>query len=341
MAAVPNTRHASRIPIFVEHKTAHPQQRLLPPIPSPTKPRHLRLNHSVLNTIHEAALEETIVMLDQYPSNTIFLVEDSDDRQTPESDERQKPESETSSVSSRFETSLTSTPATTLNEIETYGSFSDYERAYVQYLVADLQRQKWTIVTGLRHALDKTQFLTIQLHISMSPLYTFITILQELSHSSETVQILQEQVIDQQTAIKHQIDETRLAIRELLNTNQADIRECEVLVKKHANSGLDIALELRLAVNHLMIALAAKEDVDIDKFDNSHNDELSHQQTKLADFSARVRSLVENIEEENNELDKCIGDVNKMVHQIKGLLVRHVDRKSAVRKMLQNLLRRV
>ncbi|KAI5268646.1 hypothetical protein E4T47_07693 [Aureobasidium subglaciale] len=287
------------------------------------------------------SLEDTLVKFDQYPSCAIFLVEDSDDRKTPESDERQTSESETSSVSSQFETSLTSTSATTLNKTETCGSSSDYERTYTQYLVADLKRQKWATATGLRHALDKTQFLTIQLHTSMSPLHTSITILQELCHSSETVRILQEQVIDQQTAIKHQIDETRLAIRELLNTNQADIRECEVLVKKQANSNLDLALEERLAINHLMIALAAKDNADIDKFDNSHNDELSNQQTELADFSARVRSLVESIEGEDNELEKCIGDVNKMVHQIKGVLVRHIDHKSAIRKMLQKLLRRL
>ncbi|KAI5237443.1 hypothetical protein E4T43_08066 [Aureobasidium subglaciale] len=298
---------------------------------------------AVPNTRHASSnttLEDTLVKFDQHPSCTIFLVEDSDDRKTPESDERQTSESETSSVSSQFETSLTSTSATTLNKIETCGSSSDYERAYTQYLVANLKRQKWATATGLRHALDKPQFLTIQLHTSMSPLHTFITILQELCHSSETVRILQEQVIDQQTAIKHQIDETRLAIREL-NTNQADIRECEVLVKKQANSNLDLALEERLAINHLMVALAAKDNADIDKFDNSHNDELSNQQTELADFSARVRSLVESIEGENNELEKCIGDVNKMVHQIKGVLVRHIDHKSAIRKMLQKLLRRL
>ncbi|KAI5202873.1 hypothetical protein E4T39_04450 [Aureobasidium subglaciale] len=324
---------AQRIPVFVDHKPARPQQNSLPSIPSPTKPRHLRLNHSVLNTIHESVLEETVVELDQYPSSTIFLVQDRDDRQTPES--------ETSSTSSQFEISLSSTTGTALSETETCETNKDYEEAYTKYLVADLQRQKWTVATNLEYALDKTQFLTNQLHSSMSPLYTFITILYNLSGSSETVQILQEQVTDHQATINLQTEETRLAIRDLLHKNQTDIRECEVLIKKHANSNLDLALVERLAINHLMIALATKESADIDKFDNSHDDELSDQKDKLAEFGARVRSLVQGVEEKNAELETCVVNVNKLVHRIKNFIGLAVENESAIRKILRKLLRRL
>lgn len=253
-------------------------------------------------------------------------------RPVEQEDEQQSLNSDTSSPSSQPETSFTSTDPTTISEDPSNKSCTkttNYLDAYQRYRLISLQSRKLTQATSLHIALDKTQLLTNQLHVSTNPLNRLLSILYQLPESSTAIKDLREQATTQRTAITHKTEDSRLAIRNLLKTNQPLIRECEVLLKDATTSNLSLFTQERLAVNRLLTTMSSNENVKIEA-----DEGLELQQDVLAKFNEYVGGLIESLEMQNKGLEAMIGEVNQKVRSLEGEIDGYVRDKRSLRKML-------
>ncbi|THW94875.1 hypothetical protein D6D15_01797 [Aureobasidium pullulans] len=315
-----------RIPIRTDslsndQPTTLPHQKELPPVPSPSRPRHLRLNHKVLSTIYESSADEnkarwSIRPVPQHEDEHEEDVPDSTTSPGQDDEDERSMISHSSSHSSKLEISVTSTDPTSVTESQicNISSTTDhYTKAYQEYRIISLTSRKLTFATNLHTTLDKTQLLTNQLHVSTLPFNILTAILHQPTKSSSTLEDLREQVASQQAAIKNKTEDIRLTVRTLLTSNQSLIRESEVLLKENAKSNLELFTQERLAVNRLMATLASNEHVKVEK-----DQDLEHQQNTLTTFNEYVGSLVENLEMQNVGLESLIREVNQKVKSLEG-----------------------
>lgn len=325
----------------------HPLYKELPATPSPSKPRHLRLNHKVLSTVYESPVDEQKALEMERTRWSIRPV--AKDEKEPDTDlvpeiaslhqdeeEKHSLNSQSSAYSSQHKTSLTSTDPTTACESEICSNpttTSDYKDAYQQYRLVSLKSRKLTIATNLHVTLDKTQMLTNQLHVSIQPLNLLNTILHRLSGSSTTLEDLKERAALQIAASNNETEEIRTTIRILLTTNQTLIRECEVLLRDATISNLDLFTQERLAVNRLLTTLASDKNTTVDK-----DDDLECQQETLVAFNDYVSSLVQSLEEQDKGLENLIREVNQEVTSLEENINVYVKDKKSLKNMVRKML---
>ncbi|THV64411.1 hypothetical protein D6D29_10656 [Aureobasidium pullulans] len=347
MSEIP--QHASRIPLRADPgpKTSLSLQKELPRTPSPSKPRYLRLNHKVLSTIFESSADAS-KDLERKARWSIRPVNQDDEERSegvsartealeqPEV-EQERPSLDSSSYSpkSRPSMSLTSTEPTSIEDHQsssTSCTVVDYKDAYTQYRVLSLQSRKLAAATNLRHAMDKTQFLVNQLHISTAPFNLLLTILHHITGSSSALRDLQKQITSQHITTNRQTEEFRAAVRDLLITNQSLIRECEVLLKETTASPLDLFTKERLAVNRLMKAIASEEHAKV-----GVDDDLLAQTDTLVTFNEYVGTLVQSLEFQNVGLESLIGDVNRKIRLLEEEVNSFVRDNKSLRKMIRKM----
>ncbi|CAD0013481.1 unnamed protein product [Aureobasidium pullulans] len=343
----------SRIPIRVDSKsTDRPRGHSLQKEPhaslSPSKPRHLRLNHKALSTIFESAVDESkdherrarwsIRAVNQdhkeHDDEQIFDTKTFDQDGEQQQAQHESPESQTSSLNSQLEKSLTSTNPTSICDSQASdqsAKINDYKEAYLKYRLISLQSQKLSAASNLHVTLDKTQFLTNQLHVSTNAFNLLCSIIQQFSGSSATIKDLRERTTNQQATLSVETDNIRLAVRNLLKTNYTVIAECEVLRKEANTSNLSLFTAERLAVNRLLTTFSSSKVITVDR-----DEELECQQDTLTTFNDYVGSLVQNLDVQNDGLEKLIKDVNQQVRELETEMDEHVRDKKSLKNMLRD-----
>ncbi|THY66134.1 hypothetical protein D6C97_01955 [Aureobasidium pullulans] len=316
------------------------EQKELPAIPRPSRPRHLRLSHSVLTTIWESSADENKARWSIRPVAQDDEKCDEDapiNIQSPDQgeEERQSLDSQTSSPSSKPKTSFISTDPTSVCESERSKSTAkapDYINAYTAYRLLSLKSRKQTGANSLRATLDKTQFLTNQLHTSMQPFNLLNRILNQLPGTSTALEDLREQTATRHAAITQKTDEHRLGIRNILKANYSIIAECEALLKEEATSNLELFTLERLAVNRLLTTFSSSETTKVEK-----DEDLESQQDVLVRFNEYVGSLIQSLDNQNTELEGLIQDLNKHVRQLEEEIHSYVRDKRSLSKMFRKM----
>ncbi|THX32301.1 hypothetical protein D6D12_02288 [Aureobasidium pullulans] len=328
-----NQQPTSRIPLRVDSiPTNQSSTRSLnngrPATPNLSKPQHLRLSHKVLSTIYESSLDEK----KQKEREATWSIRPVDQN---EEEEQQSLRSQASSPNSELDTSLASTKPTTVSASQNSTSLEDpcpidsYMEAYAKYRLLNLKTQKRNAATNLHIALDKTQFLTNQLHNSMVPFHLLITVLNKLIGSSPILKDLRERTSDQQITVSKQTEDFRLSLRDLLKSNHSLIAECENLLKTSADSNLELFTQERLAVNRLLATFSSNQNIKAQR-----DDQLELQQDVIAKFNEYVGGLIEGLEVQNIGLEKLVGDVNRGVRCLEEEIHAYVRDKKSLRGMV-------